>query len=96
MYNKRMIWTLALVMLLSACASTVRKPDGGGPVPAGTKASGKNVVLNVTGSDVRTSADDWADFQGIWKDECLDEFHQAEANFTCSMGRHDPLAQKAF
>ncbi|HEY6456289.1 MAG TPA: hypothetical protein VIY90_13535 [Steroidobacteraceae bacterium] len=79
-----------LVLLLAGCASTVRRQDGSGPVPIGTKALGKNIVLNLTGSDETTSAKDWAGFRGIWKDECSDEFHEAEASFSMQDGTPRP------
>jgi hypothetical protein len=86
MYHKRSIWPLTLLLLLSGCAATVKKPDGAAPVPVGTKAPGKNVVLNLTGSAETTAAKDWTGFKGIWKDECSDEFHEAEAQFSMQDG----------
>ena len=60
---------------------------GRGRASAGRhKAPGKNVVLNLTGSDVTTSAKDWNGFKGIWNDECSDEFHEAEAQFSMQDG----------
>jgi hypothetical protein len=86
MCYKRWIWPLSLALLLTGCAATVKKQDGGVPVPVGTKAPGKNVVLNLTGSDATTSAKDWTGFKGIWNDECSDEFHDAEAQFSMQDG----------
>ena len=86
MYHKRVIWSLSLVLLVAGCASTVKKQDGGAPVPVGTKAAGKHVVLNLTGSEVATSAKDWTGFKVIWTDECTDEFHEAEAQFSMQDG----------
>ncbi len=86
MYHTRLIGTLGLVLLVAGCAATVQKQDGGAPVPVGTKAPGKHVVLDLTGSDVTTSAKDWTDFKGIWNDECSDEFHEAEAQFSMQDG----------
>src|SRR3954452_4089881 len=86
----RVIWSLSLVLLLAGCASTGKKQDGSAPVAVGTKAQGKNVVLNLTGSEVTTSAKDWTGFKGIWKDECSDEFHDAEAQFSMQDGAPQP------
>jgi hypothetical protein len=86
MYYGRLIWLLSLVLLLGGCASTVKKQDESPPVPVGTKAPGKNVVLNLTGSNETTSAKDWTGFKGIWNDECSDEFHDAQAQFSMQEG----------
>jgi hypothetical protein len=86
MYYKRLILPLSLVLLMAGCAATVKRQDGASPVPVGTKAPGKHVVLNLTGSDVTTSAKDWSDFKGIWNDECSDEFREAEAQFSMQDG----------
>ena len=94
MYHRRLIWSLSLVLLLAGCASTVKKQDGSAAVPVGTKAPGKNVVLNLTGSDTTTSAKDWNGFKGIWKDECSDEFHQAEAQFSMQDGAPQPTGSE--
>ena len=90
MYHKRWIWPLSLALLVTGCAATVKRQDGGAPVPVGTKAPGKYVVLNLTGSDVTTSAKDWTGFKGIWNDECSDEFHRAEAQFSMQDGAPQP------
>jgi hypothetical protein len=90
MLHSRLILSLGLVLLLAGCASTVKKEDGGAPVPVGTKAPGKHVVLNLTGSDVTTSAKDWKGFKGIWSDECSDEFHEAQAEFSIQDGAPQP------
>jgi hypothetical protein len=94
MYHGRLIGSLSLVLLLPGCASTVQRHDGGAPVAVGTKAPGKHVVLNLTGSDVTTSAKDWAGFKGIWKDECSDEFHEAEAQFSMQDGAPQPTGSE--
>jgi len=94
MYHRRLIWSLSLVLLLAGCASTVKKQDGGAPVPVGTKAPGKHVVLNLTGSDATTSAKDWKGFKGIWNDECSDEFHEAEAQFSMQDGVPQPTGSE--
>src|SRR6266403_5521441 len=90
MYHKGWIWPLSLVLLLAGCAATVKRQDGGAPVPVGTKAPGKHVVLNLTGSDGTTSAKDWTGFKGIWNDECSEEFHEAEAQFSMQDGAPQP------
>jgi hypothetical protein len=94
MYHGRLIWSVSLVLLLAGCASTVKKQDGSAPVPVGTKAPGKSVVLNLTGSDVTTSAKDWKGFKGIWNDECSDEFREAEAQFTMQDGPPQPTGSE--
>jgi hypothetical protein len=55
---------------------------------------GKHVVLNVTGSDETTSAKDWTGFKGIWNDECSDEFHEAEAEFSMHNGAPQPTGSE--
>src|SRR5271156_5948740 len=90
MYHKRWIWPLSLALLLAGWAATVKRQDGGAPVPVGTKAPGGHVVLNLTGSDVTTSAKDWNGFKGIWHDECTDEFHDAGAHFSMQDGVPQP------
>ena len=94
MYHTRLICSLSLALLLAGCASTVKKQDGSAPVPVGIKAPGKNVVLNLTGSDTTTSAKDWTGFKGIWNDECSDEFHQAEAQFSMQDGAPRPMGSE--
>jgi hypothetical protein len=94
MDRKRLIWPLSLVLLMAGCAATVKRQDGAAPVPVGSKATGKQVVLNLTGSDVTTSAKDWTGFKGIWKDECSDEFHEAEAQFSMQDGAPQPTGSE--
>jgi len=94
MNYKGMTGSLCLVVLLAGCAATVKKQDGGAPVPVGTKAVGKNVVLNLTGSDETMSAKDWTGFKGIWSDECSDEFHEAEAQFSMQDGAPKPTGSE--
>ena len=94
MYLKRLIYLSSLVLLMAGCAATVKRHDGGAPVPVGTKAPGKNVVLNLTGSDVTRSAKDWTGFKGIWNDECSDEFHDAAAQFSMQDGTPQPTGSE--
>ena len=94
MYFKGLIGPLSLVVLLAGCAASVRKQDGSAPVPVGTKAVGKNVVLNVTGSAETMSAKDWTGFKGIWNGECSDEFHDAEAQFSMQDGAPQPTGSQ--
>ncbi len=90
MHHRQLIWSLSLAALLTGCAATVTKQNGGAPVPVGIKAPGKVVVLNLTGSDVTTSAKDWAGFKSVWNDECSGEFHDAEAQFSMQSGVPQP------
>jgi hypothetical protein len=94
MYHKQLICVLGLVSFLGGCAATVKKQDGSAPVPVGTKAPGKHVVLNLTGSDETTSAKDWTDFKGIWRDECSDEFRVGEAQFEMQDGPPQPTGSE--
>ena len=94
MRNSGLIWSCGLVLLLAGCASTVKKSDGEAPVPVGVKAPGKHIVLNLTGSQVATSAKDWAGFKGIWNDECGDEFHEADAQFLMQDGTAQPTGSE--
>lgn len=79
-----------VLLLVTGCASTVKKSDGGAPVPVGTKAPGKLIALNVSGSEATTSAKDWASFHTIWNDECRDEFSEAGAEFLMLDGSPQP------
>lgn len=79
-----------VLLVVTGCVSTVQKPDGGGPVPVGTKAAGKLIALNVAGSETTMSAKDWAAFRGIWNDECRDEFHEGGAEFSMQDGSAQP------
>lgn len=94
MHRNRLIWLASLTMLTAGCASTVHKEDGGAPVPVGIKAPGKHIVLNLTGSDASTSSKDWARFKGTWNDECSDEFHDAEAQFSMQEGAPQPTGSE--
>jgi len=80
----------SVVVLLGGCASTVKKSDESAPVPVGVKATGKAVVLNMTGSTVATTAKDWADFKGVWREKCAEEFASAGALFSMQEGEPRP------
>lgn len=77
---------VSMVVLLGGCASTVQKSDESAPVPVGVQATGKAIVLNVTGSTVATTAKDWADFKGLWREECAQEFAADGALFSMQDG----------
>src|ERR1700733_516108 len=85
MYHKRLICQLSLVLLVAGCAATVQRQDGGAPVPVGTKAPGKHVVLNLTGSDETTSAKDWTGLN----------FTKRRPSFRCGTGRLSRRVQRA-
>jgi len=94
MCHKRLIWPLSIALFLAGCAATVERQGGGAPVPVGIKAPGKHIVLNLTGSDVTTSAKDWTGFKGIWNDECSGEFREAEAQFSMQDGVPQPTGSE--
>src|SRR6185312_17326994 len=83
----------SVVVLLGGCASTVKKSDESAPVPVGVKATGKAVVLNMTGSTVATTAKDWTDFKGVWREKCAEEFASAGALFSMQEGEPRPTGR---
>jgi hypothetical protein len=80
---------LTAFLLLAGCASTVQKSGQSAPVPVGAEA-GKSIVLNMTGSTVATTAKDWNDFKGLWRDACTQEFTAAGAVFSMQDGEPKP------
>ena len=74
----------SLAFMMAGCASTVQKSAQSAPVPVGAE-TGKSVVLNMTGSTVATTAKDWNDFKGLWRDACTQEFTAVGAVFSSKM-----------
>lgn len=79
----------SLAVMTAGCASTVQKSAQGVPIPIGAEA-GKSVVLNMTGSTVATTAKDWKDFKGLWRDACTQEFTAVGAAFVMQDGEPKP------
>lgn len=79
----------SLVVMTASCASTVQKSGQSAPVAVGAEA-GKSIVLNMTGSTVATTAKDWNDFKGLWRDACRQEFTAAGAAFSMQDGDAKP------
>jgi hypothetical protein len=80
----------ALVAMAAGCASTVQKSDQSPPpVPVAAQA-GKSIVLNMTGSTVATTAKDWNDFKGLWRDACTQESATVSAVFSMQDGEPKP------
>lgn len=78
-----------LVVLAAGCASTVKKSDQSVPTPIAS-TSGKSIVLNVTGSTTATTAKDWNDFKGLWRDACTQESAAVGAGFSVQDGEPKP------
>jgi hypothetical protein len=80
---------LTMFLLLAGCASTVQKSGQSAPIPVGGEA-GKPIVLNMTGSAVSTTAKDWNDFKGLWRDACTQESATVGAVFSMQDGQAKP------
>ena len=79
----------SLAVMTAGCAATVQKSGQTAPTGVGAEA-GKSIVLNVTGSTVATTAKDWNDFKGLWRDACTQEFTAAGAGFSMQDGEPRP------
>jgi hypothetical protein len=75
--------------MAAGCASTVQKSDQSAPIPVGAEA-GKSIVLNMTGSTVSTTAEDWNEFKGLWGDACRQETVAVGAAFSMQEGDAKP------
>jgi hypothetical protein len=71
---------VAAVLLGSGCASTVQKSEESAPVSVGP-ASGRTVVLDLTGSATSTGSKDWGDFKDLWREPCAHEAALAGDSF---------------
>jgi hypothetical protein len=87
MINLRYLVIHAGLVALAGCASTVQKSDQTKPIPVAAKA-GTSIVLNITGSPTSTSAKDWIDFRGLWREPCTQE--SAAIGAVLSMQDGDP------
>ena len=85
----RNIVILASLAVMTGCAATVQKSGQSAPTAVGAEA-GKSVVLNMTGSTVATTAKDWNDFKGLWRDACTQEFTAVGAVFSMQDGEPKP------
>ena len=85
----RNIVILASLAVMTGCAATVQKSGQPAPTVVGAEA-GKSVVLNMTGSTVATTAKDWNDFKGLWRDACTQEFTAVGAVFSMQDGEPKP------
>jgi hypothetical protein len=83
------ILTLVLLLVTAGCASTVQKSGQSAPTAVGAEA-GKSIVLNMTGSTVVTTAKDWRDFKGVWRDACTLEAAAVGAAFSMQEGEPKP------
>jgi hypothetical protein len=83
------ILVLALLLMMAGCASTVQKSGQSAPPQIGAEA-GKSIVLNMTGSTVVTTAKDWQDFKGVWRDACTQEAAAVGAAFSMQEGEPKP------
>jgi hypothetical protein len=87
---KHILTLLAVGLALTACASTVQKSGPSAPVPVVAAGAGKSIVLNMTGSTTATTAKDWTDFKGLWRDACTQESAAAGAVFSMQDGEPNP------
>jgi hypothetical protein len=83
---RKNILILASLVVMAGCASTVQKSGQSAPIPVGAEA-GKSIVLNMTGSTVATTAKDWNDFKGLWRDACTQESAAVGAVFSMQDGQ---------
>jgi hypothetical protein len=86
---KNILMLSSLVVMVAGCASTVQKSDQSPPIPVGAEA-GKSIVLNMTGSTVSTTAQDWNEFKGLWGDACRQETVAVGAAFSMQEGEPKP------
>ena len=82
---RKNILILASLVVMAGCASTVQKSGQSAPIPVGAEA-GKSIVLNMTGSTIATTAKDWNDFKGLWRDACTQESAAVGAVFSVQDG----------
>jgi hypothetical protein len=88
---KRILTLLAVGLALTGCASTVQKSDQSAPMPVAVGAApGKSIVLNMTGSTDSTTAKDWNDFKGLWREACRKDAAAAGAVFSMQEGEPKP------
>jgi hypothetical protein len=77
---------IALNLALAGCAASVTKSaSSDAPVRVGLDSS-KEIVLNVTGSDVATQSKDWEQFKAVWKSSMQDEATTIGATFVAQDG----------
>jgi hypothetical protein len=86
---KHVLTLLAVGLALTGCAATVQKSGQSAPTPVGAEA-GKSIVLNMTGSTVATTASDWSEFKGFWRDACAQEAAAGGAVFSMQDGEPKP------
>jgi hypothetical protein len=86
---KNVLMLSSLVVMTAGCASTVQKSDQSAPIPVGVGA-GKSIVLNMTGSTASTTAKDWNDFKGVWRDACAQESVAVGDVFSMQEGEPKP------
>jgi hypothetical protein len=55
--------------------------------------AGKSIVLNMTGSTVATTAKDWHDFKGVWRDACMQEAAEVGAAFSMQESEPKPTGE---
>lgn len=84
--RKNVRYVCLLALSVAGCASTVQKSDEGAPLAAAGAPSGKAIVLNMTGSKDSTTAKDWTDFKGLWRDACAREATAVSAAFLMQEG----------
>jgi hypothetical protein len=86
---KNILMLASLAILVAGCASTVQKSGQSAPMAVGA-AAGKSIVLNVTGSTTSTTAEDWNDFKGLWREACRKDAAAAGAVFSMQDGEPKP------
>jgi len=92
MRTGQLILVSLVVMAAAGCASTVQKSGEGATVVVGAGA-GTSIVLNMTGSTDSTTAKDWNDFKGLWRDACKQESAATGAAFLMQEGDPKPTGE---
>lgn len=58
---------ISIALLLGGCATRMEQPENPTPIRVSAEAARK-LVLNLSGSQTATTADDWETMKGIWRD----------------------------
>lgn len=76
---------IAIALLLGGCATRMEQPERQAPIQVGAGAAQK-LVLNLSGSQTATSADDWESLKGIWRDAFSKQAKQANVAYAFQEG----------
>lgn len=87
------LFAASLVLALSGCAARMEKPANEAPLRVGTGAASK-LVLNLNGSTVATTADDWEEMKGIWRDAFSQQAKSAGVAYGFQDGAASPTGEE--